>query len=62
MTLEFDLVADTAYFEISSAEIETTKEIEPGIIADYDVNGPIVGIEILAASKRASTAPVKQAV
>jgi uncharacterized protein YuzE len=60
MTLEFDLVADTAYFEISSAEIETTKEIEPGIIADYDVNGHIVGIEILAASKCSNTVTVRQ--
>ena len=34
MKLAFYPVADAAYFEISSAEIETTKEIEPGTIAD----------------------------
>jgi uncharacterized protein YuzE len=61
MKLEFDPVAGAAYFEITSAEIETTKEIEPGIIADYDANGQIVGIEILAVSKRSNTVLVKQA-
>jgi len=61
MKLEFDPVADAAYFEITSAEIEITKEIEPGIIADYDANGHIVGIEILAVSKRGNTVPVKEA-
>lgn len=44
--------ADAAYFEISAALIEKTKEIEAGIIADYDVDGHIVGIEVLSASQR----------
>jgi len=52
MKLEFDPVADAAYFEISAAEIETTKEIEPGIVADYDADGHIVGIEVLSLSRR----------
>jgi len=52
MKLEFDPVADAAYFEISSADVENTKEIEPGIIADYDKNGHIIGIEVLSVSKR----------
>ncbi len=39
MKLESDPLADAAYLEITSAEIETTKEIEPGIIADYDASG-----------------------
>jgi len=53
MKLEFDPTADAAYFEISPAEVEITKEIEPGIIADYDADGHLVGIEILSVSKRA---------
>jgi len=52
MKHELDPVADAAYFEISAAEIETTKEIEPGIIADYDADGHFVGIEVLSVSKR----------
>lgn len=52
MKLEFDPVADAAYFEISSAQVERTEEIEPGINADYDAEGHLVGIEVLSVSKR----------
>ena len=52
MKLEFDPQADAAYLEISDAEIETTKQLEPGIIVDYDAQGQIVGIEVLSISKR----------
>lgn len=61
MKLEFDPQADAAYFEISDAEIEVTREIEPGIIADYDAQGHIIGIEVLSVSKRGITAPLKHA-
>lgn len=61
MKLEFDPQADAAYLEISDAEIETTQEIEPGIIADYDASGHIVGIEVLSVSKRSLPAPAKRA-
>jgi len=61
MKLEFDPLADAAYLEISNAEIETTREIEPGIVVDYDAQGHIVGIEVLSISKRGMTAPLKQA-
>ena len=61
MKLEFDPQADSAYLEISDMEIKTTREIEPGIIADYDADGHIVGIEVLTISKRTIPAPIKQA-
>jgi len=52
MKLEFDPTADAVYFEISSAAVERTEEIEPGINADYDAEGHLVGIEVLSVSKR----------
>jgi len=52
MKLEFDPTADAAYFEISSTPVESTEEIEPGINADYDSEGHLVGIEVLSVSKR----------
>lgn len=55
MKLEFDPIADAVYFEISFAEVATTKEIEPGIIGDYDAEGHLVGIEVLSVSKRPSS-------
>ena len=50
MKLEFDPLADAAYFEISLAEVENSKEIEPGIIVDYDKDEPVVGVEVLTVS------------
>lgn len=61
MKLEFDPQADAAYFEISDADVENSREIEPGIIADYDAQGHMVGIEILYVSKRAMAPPLKKA-
>lgn len=61
MKLEFDPQADAAYLEISGAEIESTREIEPCILADYDAEGHIVGIEILPISKRSQPLEVKHA-
>lgn len=52
MKLEFDPQADAAYFEISIAEVAVSKEIEPGIIVDYNEYGHIVDIEVLHVSKR----------
>lgn len=55
MKLEFDAVADAAYFEISAAEVAITKEIEPGIMADSDADGHLMGIEVLSVSKRVTS-------
>ncbi|MBB1089718.1 DUF2283 domain-containing protein [Rhodopseudomonas palustris] len=52
MKLEFDPIADAAYFEIFAGEVATTTEIEAGILADYDVNGRLIGIEVLSVSQR----------
>jgi uncharacterized protein YuzE len=55
MKLEFDPLADAAYFEVTDAEVESTRELEPGILADYDAQGHLVGIEVLSISKRTLT-------
>ena len=59
MKLEFDLQADAVYLELTDAEVEESKEIQPGIIMDYDAEGRIVGIEVLYVSKRAEL-PLKK--
>lgn len=61
MKFEFDPQADAAYLEISDAEVESTRQIENGIMVDYDHNGHIVGIEVLSISKRAMHASIKEA-
>lgn len=52
MKLEIDPIADAVYFEIFPAEVAITKEIEQGILADYDVDGYLIGLEILSVSQQ----------
>ena len=61
MKLEFDPVADAAYFEISNAEIVITREIESGVMGDYDATGHLVGIEVLSVSRRGANSSLKRA-
>ena len=52
MKFEFDPQADAVYLELTDADVEESKEVQPGIIMDYDAEGRIVGIEVLHVSKR----------
>lgn len=61
MKLEFDPQADAVYLELTDAEVEASKEIQPGIILDYDLEGRVVGIEVLYVSQRRSL-PLQKAV
>jgi uncharacterized protein YuzE len=60
MKLELDPEADAVYLEISAAEVERTEQIKPGVVIDYDIDGNVVGVEVLYVGKR-SHAPLKQA-
>lgn len=52
MKFEFDPQADAVYLELTDADVNESKEVQPGIIMDYDAEGRIVGIEVLYVSKR----------
>lgn len=52
MKIEFDPIADALYIELATGEVDSTKEIGPGVILDYDADGNVMGIEMLYISKR----------
>lgn len=52
MKIEYDKRADALYVYFREIEVAKSKEIEEGVVVDFDQNGHIVGIEILDASKR----------
>ena len=52
MTITYDHIADAIYIQFRVAEIVETDELQPLMIADYDAEGNIIGIEILQASQR----------
>lgn len=60
MKIEFDQAADALYVQLMEGEVERTEEIKPGMILDYDVNGNVLGVEVLYVSKRAEL-PMKKA-
>lgn len=53
MRVRVDKDSDAVYLDLTGAPIESSQEIAPGMIADYDVHGHLVGVELLDASKHA---------
>lgn len=52
MRLKIDRVSDTLYLRLAEAAITESEEVEPGVVLDFDANGRVVGVEILALSTR----------
>ncbi|WP_069133533.1 DUF2283 domain-containing protein [Rhodohalobacter halophilus] len=52
MNIKFDKETDIIYLKFSDKEVFQSDEDKPGVIIDYDIEGNIVGIEILDASKK----------
>lgn len=57
MRLKIDKENDALYFRLDEAAIVESEEAQPGVILDFDKDGRVVGIEILALSTR--TTPEK---
>ncbi len=52
MRLKIDKANDALYLRLNETEIIESEEVQPGVILDFDENGRVVGIEILALSTR----------
>jgi len=52
LKVTYDTEVDVLRIIFSNKPIEESDEDKPGIIIDYDLDGYIVGIEILDASQR----------
>ena len=52
MRLKIDRENDALYFRLDETEIVESEEVQPGVILDFNKNGRVVGIEILALSTR----------
>lgn len=55
MKVKYNKEADVLIIQLSAGEIAESDESKPGIIMDYDIDGNILRIEILDASKRADS-------
>lgn len=52
MKLHYDKQEDALYIRFNENPYQESKEIQEGIIFDYDKNGKIIAIEILDASRK----------
>ena len=52
MKIEYSKSADALYVYFREVKVAKSKEVEEGVIVDFDRQGHIVGIEILEASRR----------
>ncbi len=52
MRLRIDKKNDALYLRLNEAPIVESEEVQPGVILDFDVQGRVVGIEILRLSEK----------
>jgi uncharacterized protein YuzE len=52
MRLKIDKESDALYLRLNEDAIVESQEVEPGIILDFDVEGRVIGFEILSLSTR----------
>lgn len=52
MRISYDTEADALYIRIGEGEFAKNQEVMPGVILDVGLNGELLGIEILEASRR----------
>ena len=52
MKINYDPEVDILRIIFKNVKIEESDEEKPGMILDYDIDGNIVGLEIMHASKR----------
>lgn len=59
-TITYDPEADAAYIYFSTEGVRESEEVSPGVVFDYDLDGRIIGIEVLWASKKLPSALLEQ--
>jgi uncharacterized protein YuzE len=52
MKIEYDKQADAIYIQIQEKEVASSREIEEGVVIDFDEQNKVVGFEVLQASKK----------
>jgi uncharacterized protein YuzE len=58
MKIEFDKQADALYIHLQEKTVAKTKEVEEGILLDFDEDNRLIGLEILDVTKRFALADI----
>ena len=52
MKVEYDPKADAIYIRLLAGEVTESDEVRPYVVLDFDINGRVLGIEMLDVSLR----------
>jgi uncharacterized protein YuzE len=52
MRLKGDKESDALYFRLDETAVVESEEVQPGVILDFNEQGQVVGVELLAVSAR----------
>ena len=58
MKIEYSKEADAIYVYFKEEFVASSKEIEDGVVIDFDKEGHLIGIEVLDVSQRFSLADI----
>ncbi len=51
MKFNYDPKTDSLYLELTTGAYDRSKKVSDGVVVDYNKNGKVLGIEVLAAKK-----------
>jgi uncharacterized protein YuzE len=57
--LKVDTENDALYFRLDESSIVESKEVQPGIVFDFNSEGKVIGIEMLDISQRVPLEQIK---
>ena len=60
MRMHYDEQADALYLRLDDSKIIDSKEVQPGIVLDFNAERQVVGIEVLRLKERVPNADVKK--
>lgn len=60
MKMHYDEKADALYLRLDDSKIVDSKEIQPGIVLDFNAENQVVGIEVLGVKERVPSANLKE--
>jgi uncharacterized protein YuzE len=58
MKIEYDKEVDALYIRIQEKDVARTQEVSDGMNLDFDVEGRLIGLEVLGASRRYSSSDI----
>ena len=58
MKIEYDKEVDALYIRIQQKHVSRTEEVSDGVNLDFDDEGCLIGLEVLGAVKRYSSADI----